>query len=85
VLEQVCIEVYASEANLERLERAGGLAAEKGLTIAQVAFAYVMNQPSNIFAVVGPQSGTRFKENREACLLRFTAEEIAWLDLTGER
>jgi aryl-alcohol dehydrogenase-like predicted oxidoreductase len=83
-MEQVCIQAYASEANFERLERTGWLAAEKGLTVAQVALAYVMSQPLNIFAVVGPQSGARFKENREACLLQLTAEEIAWLDLTGE-
>lgn len=80
-LELVCIEAYATEANFERLERAGRLAAEKGLTTAQVALAYVMNQPMNIFAVVGPQTGARFKQNMEACLVRLTTEEMDWLNL----
>jgi aryl-alcohol dehydrogenase-like predicted oxidoreductase len=84
-LDRVCIEAYATEANFGRLERAEMLAAEKGLTIAQVALAYVMNHPFNIFAVVGPNTSAKFKENMAACLVRLTAEEMAWLDLSGER
>lgn len=84
-LEQVCIQAYATEANFERLDRVERLAAEKGLKVAQVALAYVMNHPLNLFAVVGPSTGARFKENMEACLVRLTPEEMAWLDLSGER
>jgi aryl-alcohol dehydrogenase-like predicted oxidoreductase len=84
-LERACIDAYATEANFERLERAERLAAEKGLTAAQVALAYVMNHPLNLFAVVGPTTGDRFKENMAACLLPLTPAEMAWLDWGGDR
>jgi len=79
--DRVCMRTYASEVNFQRLDRAASLAAEKGLTAAQVALAYVMNHPMNVFAVVGPSSGEKFKANVEACEVRLTAEEMAWLDL----
>ena len=72
---------YASEANFQRLDRASLLAKEKGLTAAQVAFAYVMNQPMNVFAIVGPHSGEKFKANIEASEVQLTSQEMDWLDL----
>ena len=82
--DRVCMRAYASEANFQRLDRAGILAAEKGLTAAQVAVAYVMNHPMNIFAVVGPSSGERYKANVEACHVQLTPQEMAWLDLRSD-
>jgi len=82
--DRVCVRAYASEANFQRLDRAGILAAEKGLTAAQVAVAYVMNHPMNIFAVVGPSSGERYKANVEACHVQLTPQEMAWLDLRSD-
>jgi aryl-alcohol dehydrogenase-like predicted oxidoreductase len=65
---------------------AGGDAAqEKGLTVPQIALAYVMNQPLNIFALVGCQTGDEFKANLEGCKTVLTPEEMAWLDLTAQR
>ena len=75
---------YASEANFQRLDRASLLADEKGLTAAQVALAYVMNQPMNLFAVVGPHSGEKFKTNIEASEMQLTPQEMDWLDLKAE-
>ena len=82
--DRVCVRAYASEANFQRLDRAGILAAEKGLTAAQVALAYVMNHPLNLFAVVGPSSGERFRLNVEACEVQLTLQEMAWLDLSSD-
>ena len=80
--DRVCVRTYASEANFQRLARASILAAEKGLTVAQVALAYVMNHSLNLFAVVGPSGGERFKLNVEACEVQLTLPEMAWLDLS---
>lgn len=82
--DRVCVRTYASEANFQRLDRAGILAAEKGLTAAQVALAYVMNQPMNVFAAVGPTSGEKFRANVEAGEVRLTQQEMAWLDLRSD-
>jgi aryl-alcohol dehydrogenase-like predicted oxidoreductase len=57
------------------------LAEEKGLTAAQVALTYVMNQPMNLFAVVGPHSGEKFKAKIEASEVHLTPHEMDWLDL----
>jgi aryl-alcohol dehydrogenase-like predicted oxidoreductase len=79
--DEVAVRTYASEANFQRFDRAGVLAAEKGLTAAQVALAYVMKQPMNVFAVVGPHGGEKFKANVEASDVRLTQQEMDWLDL----
>jgi aryl-alcohol dehydrogenase-like predicted oxidoreductase len=79
--DEMAMRTYANEANFQRLDRASVLAEEKGLTAAQVALAYVMNQQMNLFAVVGPHSGEKFKANIEASELQLTPEEMDWLDL----
>jgi aryl-alcohol dehydrogenase-like predicted oxidoreductase len=79
--DKVAVRTYASEANFQRLDRANALSAEKGLTAAQIALAYVMNHPMNLFAVVGPHSGEKFKANIEASGVQLTPQEMAWLDL----
>ena len=79
--DEVCVRTYASEANFQRLDRAEIFASQKGLTAAQVALAYVINQPMNVFALVGPHSGEKFRMNVEASEVRLTQEEMAWLDL----
>lgn len=83
-LDRVCIRAYASEANFKRLDRVRIVAEERGLTVAQVALAYVMNQPMNLFAVVGPSGAERFRANVEAGAIRLTAQEMAWLDLKSD-
>ena len=79
--DEVAVRTYANEANFQRLDRASTLAAEKGLSAAQVALAYVMNHPMNLFAVVGPHSGEKFKANIEASKVQLAPEEMDWLDL----
>jgi aryl-alcohol dehydrogenase-like predicted oxidoreductase len=82
--DEMSIRTYANEANFQRLDRASMLADEKGLTAAQVALAYVMNQPMNLFAVVGPHSGEKFQANIEASEVQLTPQEMDWLDLRSE-
>lgn len=79
--DEVVVRTYANEPNFQRLDRAGTLAAEKGLSPAQIALAYVMNQPMNTFVVVGPHSAEKFKANIEASEVRLTPREMDWLDL----
>jgi aryl-alcohol dehydrogenase-like predicted oxidoreductase len=40
-----------------------------------------MNRPMNLFAVVGPHSGEKFKANIEASEVQLTPQEMDWLDL----
>ena len=60
------------------------MAAERGLTIPQIATAYVMSYPLNIFALVGCATPAEYKANMEALSLKLTPTELAWLDLRSD-
>jgi len=82
--DEVVVRTYVTEANFQRLDRAEALVKEKGCTAAQIALAYVMNQPMNVFSVVGSHSIEKFKANIDAAELKLTNQELAWLDLKVE-
>ncbi len=81
--DRLCVNSYCYEGNFRRLDRAVTLAESKGLTLPQVALAYVISYPLNVFALVGCRNGAEFEANVAALDVRLTAEEIAWLELGG--
>lgn len=72
---------YGAEDNFVRLERAQALATRKGLSLPQIALAYVHSQPLDTYALVGCRSGDEFAHNLVAATTRLSADECAWLDL----
>ncbi len=82
--DQLHVKSFRSEDNLHRLERAMMLARRKGLTVPQVATAYVLSRPMNIFPLVGCQSGEEFAQNAQACEIKLTQEEITFLELQSD-
>jgi aryl-alcohol dehydrogenase-like predicted oxidoreductase len=80
-LDRLCVNSYCYEDNFQRLDRATVLAEAKGLTLPQVALAYVLSQPLNIFALIGCRTGAEFADNVVALDVQLTADEIAWLEL----
>lgn len=83
-IDKVCLNAYCYEENFQRLDRTRILAAEKGLTVPQVALAYLMNQPLNTFALVGAANGDEFKACADALDVELSSAEIEWLDLRWE-
>lgn len=81
-LDKLCVTSYCNEANFQRLDRVQELGAKKSLSIPQVAMAYVMSQPLNIFALVGCQTPQEFAANLAASGLKLSADELAWLQGT---
>lgn len=79
--DKLCVESYCYEHNFKRLERAERLAQDKGFTLPQVALAFVMNQPLNIFALIGCRSADEFAQNIAALEMALTETELRWLDL----
>jgi aryl-alcohol dehydrogenase-like predicted oxidoreductase len=71
---------YGDEANFQRLERAQTLGREKGLSAAQIALAYILNQPVNLFALVGCVTAAEYAENAAALDVTLTPTELAWLE-----
>jgi aryl-alcohol dehydrogenase-like predicted oxidoreductase len=84
-LDSSSAQAYCHEDNFERLERVAQLAQERGLTIPQIAMAYVLNQPMNVFALVGSQSGDEFRANVVALETQLSDDAMAWLDLRSDR
>lgn len=84
-LDKLCVECYAGETNFKRLDRVQVLAEQKGLSVPQVALAYVVSQPLNIFALVGSADGKEFESNVRALEVKLSPEEIAWLELRTDR
>ena len=83
--DSLCLRSFGTEENFRRLDRATQMAREKGLTIPQIAVAYVMGQPLNIFPIIASASAQEFEENRDAVELSLTSDEVAWLNLEHDR
>jgi aryl-alcohol dehydrogenase-like predicted oxidoreductase len=72
---------YDHPDNWERRRRVRQLARERGWTPTQVALAWVLHQPGDVFAIVGPGSVAHLRESLGALQVRLTAGELAWLNL----
>ncbi len=81
LLDGACLSAYCHEVNFRRLDRAEILAKEKGVTVAQIATAYILSQPLNVFALVGVTCEEELAANIQAAELRLTEVELAWLNL----
>lgn len=80
-LDEAAMKGYGYPENFERLRRCEILAEKKGLTVAQIAMAWLFNQSLNTFAVVSTSSVERMRSNIEALSIDLTEEECHWLDL----
>lgn len=79
------IRTYYSDANWERYRRADELAEEKGCTLRQVALAWVLHQPLEVYALIGPATVSELDDCLGALDVELTPDEVAWLNLEGER
>jgi len=79
-----CKRAYCHEVNFQRLDRAEELAAEKGVSVPQIALAYVLGQPLNLFALIGAANADEVAANVAALDITLTAAEMAWLDLRAD-
>jgi aryl-alcohol dehydrogenase-like predicted oxidoreductase len=80
-LDKLCVTSYCYEDNFRRLDRAAQLAEAKGISLTQIALAYILNQGLNVFALVGCRSADEFAMNAAALDINLTPDEVAWLDL----
>ncbi len=82
--EELYVHSYGSEPNLQRLERAQALGREKGCSAAQIALAYVLHQPFNVFPLVAAYLPSEFQASVGAFDIALTDREMAWLDLRAD-
>ncbi len=83
-IDGACLRAYCHEVNFKRLDRVQILAKEKGMSVPQIATAYIMSQPLNVFALVGVANKEEYKANTKALDIELTPEEVAWLDLRSD-
>jgi aryl-alcohol dehydrogenase-like predicted oxidoreductase len=81
---QNVIRTYYSAANWERYRRAEELARAKGCTRQQIALAWVLHQPLDVYALIGPANVAELDDCLGALAVALTPEEIAWLNLEAE-
>jgi len=81
LLDRAALTAYCHEVNFRRLARAEQLAAAKGVTVPQLALAYILHSPLNVFPLVGAANGEEFAQNLAALDLALSADERAWLNL----
>ena len=72
---------YFCENNLERLRRCEQLAEKKGVSVAQIAMAWIYNQPFEVYALSSPVTKNQIEENTAALDIDLTPDEVQWLDL----
>lgn len=80
-LDKLAVECYAYPQNFQRLDRVEEIARQKNASVPQIALAYVMNYPLNIFALVGCRNGDEFRANVQALDITLTPQEMDYLDL----
>ena len=83
-MDKLAVTSYGYDQNFRRLDRVQELAEAKGSTIPQIALAFLMNQPLNVFALVGCRNGDEFQANVDALDITLTAVEMAYLDLRAD-
>ncbi|MDP6359783.1 MAG: aldo/keto reductase [Planctomycetota bacterium] len=80
IADDVCERAYCHEVNFQRLDRAMEMARQKGVSVPQIALAFVLNSRMNIFALVGAAS----REEIEQCVavrdIRLSEAELTWLE-----
>jgi aryl-alcohol dehydrogenase-like predicted oxidoreductase len=72
---------FDTEDNRERERRARELAARHTCTATQVALAWVLGQPLNIYAIFGTSKLAHLEDCLGALEVHLTPEEMAWLNL----
>ena len=86
VLDEAGMKGYFCPENMERLRRCEILAAEKGVSVAKIAMAWVFNHPElDVYALTTTRSRARMMECVEASEMALSPTDCAWLDLEIER
>ena len=80
ILDNAGFKAYFHPVNLSKLARTEELAAKKGLTVPQIAAAYAISHPLNIFSLQAPRGISEMKQNSAAIDTELSAAELSFLE-----
>jgi aryl-alcohol dehydrogenase-like predicted oxidoreductase len=83
-LSEARFDAYRSPENMARRERAAELGDRRGLTMTQVALAWVLNQPVSAVASIGTRSADHLAEAVAAAAIKLSAADLHWLEHGGD-
>lgn len=83
-IDQFCRLGYCYESNFKRLDRCAEIAKAKSVSIPQVAMAFVLDSPLNVFPVIGAANRGEIESTLGALEVKLTPAEIAYLDLKSD-
>ena len=72
--------VYHNETNFARRERVKSMASDKGVSETQLALAWTLTQPGNIFGLIGPRNVEQLEDNLKAVEIVLAPDELAFLE-----
>lgn len=78
------VRVFYSDDNFARKRRAGELAESRGMTMFEVALAYVVNQDFPVVALNGAETPEQVAVSARAGALELSRAERDWLDLSSD-
>jgi aryl-alcohol dehydrogenase-like predicted oxidoreductase len=77
------VRCFYSDDNFERLEGARQLAEKHKVSTISVALAYVLNQPTPTFPIIGPVTPEEAQTSLDALGIELSADDVSWLNLEG--
>jgi aryl-alcohol dehydrogenase-like predicted oxidoreductase len=77
-------QVYYSDENFARLQRARELAAHKNATVSQIGLSYVLRQAFPVIALIGSTAPSNLDDALGAVNVEISADELDFLDLKQE-
>ena len=80
ILDGPALKAYFHPVNLGKLARAEEVGVKRKLTVPQIATAYALSHPLNIFSLQSPRSINEMKQNAAAIDTELSAAELAYLE-----
>jgi aryl-alcohol dehydrogenase-like predicted oxidoreductase len=74
------MDLFLNEVNIERAERLGAFAEERGRTLLELAFSWLLSRPAVASVIAGASNPEQIEQNVGAATWTFTAEELAEID-----
>ncbi len=80
LLDGAALKAYAHEVNFARLDRARRMAAQKGVSVPQLALAYILAQPLLVCPIVGAASEEEMAQTAASQHIKLSMQECEWLE-----